>query len=129
MPEMPPLHRRSGARSRREANRQYDAQRGSARERGYDARWDKASAQHRREHPFCRYCEVGAFGEPRVSATTCTDHLYPHRGDDVLFWATQWWVASCDDCHAGPKQAAERRGRADLDRLASLLDLPIRSGG
>jgi 5-methylcytosine-specific restriction endonuclease McrA len=126
MPEMPPI---AGARSRREANRQYDARRGSARDRGYDARWDKASAAHRREHPFCQYCEAGAFGAVRVSSTTCTDHLYPHRGDADLFWAAQWWVGSCDECHAGPKQSAELKGRRELDRLAALLGLPVRTGG
>ena len=118
----------AGRRSRREANREYDARRGSARDRGYDAGWDRASRLHRQEHPFCEYCEVGAFAQARTSAATCTDHLYPHRGDRELFWKREWWVASCDDCHAGPKQAAEARGSAALDRLARRLGRPTRGG-
>ncbi|WP_337186593.1 hypothetical protein [Phenylobacterium sp.] len=128
MPVMPPLHRAKSQRSRREANRSYDARRGSARARGYSATWDRASADHRREFPFCQYCEVGAFGSVRVAEVACVDHLYPHQGDDDLFWRREWWVSACTDCHAGPKQAAERRGASTLDALADRLGRPRRGG-
>lgn len=52
------------------------------------------------------------------------DHFYPHHGDQVLFWAQQWWVSSCKPCHDGPKQAIERKGRAALDALARRIALP-----
>jgi 5-methylcytosine-specific restriction protein A len=124
MPLMPPLHRPRGQRSRREAQRSYDARRGSARDRGYDAEWDKASAAHREAHPFCRYCRFGVFGRKRVEATTCVDHLYPHKGDRRLFWLDLYWIESCADCHDGGKQALERQGAAALHRLADQLGLP-----
>jgi len=116
-------------RSRTQARRDYDRDRGSARARGYDAAWERETRLFRLAHPFCRYCEVGAFGAPRVSATACVDHLYPHRGDRTLFWTRLWWVPSCEACHVGPKQAAERAGPTALDRLARLLDLPTRPRG
>jgi 5-methylcytosine-specific restriction protein A len=125
MPEMPPLF---GSRGRREANRQSDRARGTAHARGYDARWAKASDLHRKQHPFCQYCEAGAFGPARVSAADCTDHLYPHRGDPLLFWRAEWWVSACNDCHNGPKQVAEHAGRVALDRLARLLGRPTLGG-
>lgn len=124
MPVRPPTFRPRGQRSRQEVNREADRRRGSARDRGYDGRWDKASATHKRRHPFCQYCEVGAFGEVRVAAVEVTDHLYPHRTFDGVFWRREWWVSACGDCHSGPKQAAERQGVAALHRLADLLDRP-----
>jgi 5-methylcytosine-specific restriction protein A len=33
--------------------RQYDLQRGSAKERGYDSRWNKFSRDWRKRHPLC----------------------------------------------------------------------------
>lgn len=121
MAVMPPLHRPRGQRTRREANRSHDQRRGSARDRGYDAEWDREARAYRAEHPFCEYCEAGAFGPVRTEAAACVDHLYPHQGDRVLFWARGWWVSACEACHAGPKQAAERKGAPALHRLADLL--------
>lgn len=112
-------------RSKVERNREADARRGSAHARGYDSRWAKASKGRLRSHPLCEYCEVGAFGPARVKAATLTDHLYPHGGDRALFWISALWVSACTDCHSGPKQAAERRGRSDLDALATLLHRPL----
>lgn len=79
---------------------------------------------HLRNSPICCYCEVGAFGRACIVAARLVDHLYPHRGDMVLFWSARWWVSSCTTCHSGPKQAAELEGAAALDRLADLLALP-----
>lgn len=101
-----------------------DDDRGSARERGYTRSWDKASADHRAEHPLCGYCAAGAFGPRRDAPASCVDHLYPHRRFPGVFWVRLYWVSSCADCHAGPKQALERRGRAALDALARHLGLP-----
>lgn len=119
MPSMPPTFRPAGNLSRHEANKTYDARRGSARDRGYDSRWDAASRGHRVHDPLCRYCAL--VGE--VKAADLTDHLYPHRGDRVLFWNRTYWVSSCNDCHNGFKQRVERRGRMALDDLARRLGL------
>lgn len=125
MPVMPPTFRQHGARERREVNREADQRRGSARERGYGRAWEKASAGHLARNPLCFYCAHGAWGEPpRDKAASLTDHFYPQRAYPAVFWAKVWWCSSCEDCHNGPKQAIERRGRAALDALAIQLGLP-----
>lgn len=124
MPKRPAVFRPCGAPAPDQARRQADRDRGSARARGYTPEWDRASADHRAEHPLCRYCETAAFGgEPRFEPATCTDHLYPQRRYPKVFWVRAYWVSSCDDCHDGPKQIAERRGHAALDALARHLGL------
>lgn len=117
---MPPQFRPLGQSSRQARKREIDLKRGSARDRGYSAAWDKASARHLLDHPLCRYCEL--VGE--VKAAELTDHFYPHRGDRVLFWNQTYWVSSCQTCHNGFKQRIERKGRAALDSLAERLGLP-----
>lgn len=101
-----------------------DQRRGSAHSRGYDREWRDASAAHRAAYPLCQYCEIGAFGDVRVSAADLTDHLYPHKGDRRLFWRAELWVSSCTSCHSGPKQATEHRGQGALDQLARRLGRP-----
>lgn len=125
MPDMPPVFRPSGQRTRRQVKREADQRRGSARERGYTAEWDRASRDFIAENPLCAYCAAGAWGdEPRDAPSVLTDHLYPQRTHDGVFWVRDWWVSSCADCHNGPKQAVEIEGLAALDRLAVLLDRP-----
>lgn len=119
MPIMPPTFRPAGNLSRASSNREADKRRGSARARGYSARWDKASAGYIRSHPLCRYCEL----VDDTTAATLTDHLYPHRGDQTLFWDRSYWIASCKPCHDGFKQRVERKGRMALDQLAVRLGL------
>jgi 5-methylcytosine-specific restriction protein A len=80
---------------RRERQRQLDAQRGSARERGYDSRWAKARATYLAEHPLCVEClKHGAYVE-----ATVVDHIVPHKGDQKLFWDTGNWQPLCKPCH------------------------------
>lgn len=129
MPVRPAMYRPHGQRSRQEVSREADQRRGSARERGYSSKWDKASKTFLRAHPFCAYCEAGAFGQPCVSASELTDHLYPHRAYDGVFWRTGWWVASCRICHDVGKQAAELAGRSALDTLARLLGREVMGEG
>lgn len=125
MPSKPPNARSKVAIvTRRRVERASDQRRGSASSRGYSAAWQRASKSHLRRSPLCLYCETGAFdGRPRVTAATLVDHLYPHRGDQALFWTTRLWVSACATCHDGPKQACERRGQAALDELAGRLGL------
>jgi hypothetical protein len=124
MPTLPKPFRAGGRPTGRAAERTHDQYRGSARERGYSAAWDRASASYRAKHPLCEYCAAGAFAEARDSLTTRTDHLYPQRRFPGVFWLTLYWVASCDECDAA-KQALEHQGRAALDRLAATLAKPI----
>ncbi len=129
MPVRPPRFVPAGQRSKREVQQDSDRRRGSARQRGYSAAWDKASKGFLRSHPFCRYCDEGVFGEVQVSASAVTDHLYPQRTYDGVFWRTEWWVAACQPCHDGPKQALERKGKRALDGLARRLGLPVLGEG
>jgi 5-methylcytosine-specific restriction enzyme A len=118
MPTMPPSFRLHGMGN---TDQEYDRMRGSAAARLYGRRWRRASRLHLAGSPLCRYCEL----EGRVTAATVVDHLYPHKGDVTVFWATAWWVSSCKECHDGFKQAVERQGRAAIDTLARRLGLPV----
>lgn len=74
--------------------------RGSAAERGYDARWRKARLAFLAAHPLCAECERAG----RVTPARVVDHVVPHRGDQRLFWDEGNWQALCDhtspfDCH------------------------------
>ena len=67
----------------------------TAHERGYTARWQKASRLFRMRHPLCVACKrrgIDALSE-------ITDHVIPHRGDKKLFWDMQNWQALCKKCH------------------------------
>ncbi len=120
MPLMPPNFRASGRPTLSEQRRDTDRRRGSARERGYDSKWDKAAKGHLDHDPLCRYCALA----DETTAATLVDHLYPHKGDRKLFWTKVFWVSSCKDCHDSFKQRVERKGVLALDDLARRLDLP-----
>lgn len=82
-----------------------DAQRPSARKRGYDTRWDKARAGYLAKHPLCAKCEE--YGETTLA--TVVDHITPHNGDPKLFWdSNNNWMALCRACHNGAKQSMEK---------------------
>ncbi|WP_245586615.1 HNH endonuclease [Pleomorphomonas oryzae] len=118
---MPPLFRPSGSRTKAQRDREADQRRGSARERGYTTRWDKARKGYLLSHPLCAYCEA----EGQVTPATLVDHLYPQQTYPETFWETDWWVPCCKPCHDGPKQRAEREGKAAIDALAKRLGRPL----
>src|SRR5215207_7910959 len=91
---------------RRQSNRDYDDRRGSARQRGYTTKWDKARATFLRDHPLCRMCLAEC--PSIVRAATVVDHIVPHQGDQVLFWDTDNWQALCKHHHDKHKQRDER---------------------
>lgn len=80
-------------RARAEANRP------SARERGYSVAWQKARAGFLAKHPTC------ACGAP----ATVVHHTIPHRGDKALFWNRRLWAPRCAPCHNQADQAEEKR--------------------
>lgn len=80
----------------------------SARQRGYDSRWEKARAGYLKKHPLCRYCEQ----DSRLTPATVVDHIVPHRGDRSLFWESSNWQPLCAPCHNGRKQREERQSNA-----------------
>jgi len=104
MSRAPRLFRpRGAAEGKRERNRRHDERRGSARSRGYGARWEAARAVFLAEHPLCLGCE--AMG--RVVPTVIVDHVVPHRGDEALFWDEGNWQPVCEWHHAMVKQRLE----------------------
>jgi 5-methylcytosine-specific restriction enzyme A len=64
-------------------------QRKSATERGYGAKWQKASKAYLKAHPIA----VDYFGEHggRFYAAEVVDHIKPHKGDMKLFWDSNNW--------------------------------------
>ncbi|MCE7031019.1 HNH endonuclease signature motif containing protein [Jiella avicenniae] len=75
----------------------------SARERGYDTKWDKERAAHLKAHPTCTRCGAPA---------TVINHRIPHKRDfskGGLFWSRSNWEPVCAPCHNGPIQSEERR--------------------
>lgn len=93
-----------------------DARRGSARERGYDARWEKFSKDFLARNPLCEYCSTSK----RTVPATVTDHDLPHGGDPALFWDNTF-TALCTPCHNGTKRRLERRHSGD-DLLLAIAD-------
>jgi len=90
---------------RRQLQRANDAHRGSARERGYDYAWEKASKAYLREHPLCYYCALLS----RITASRCVDHATPHRGDMELFWRRSNWRSACIECNSSKGDDDEPR--------------------
>jgi 5-methylcytosine-specific restriction protein A len=52
---------------------EHDERRGSSRERGYDARWERVRAMHLAAEPLCRMCQQAG----RISAAVLVDHITP----------------------------------------------------
>lgn len=77
--------------------RQYDNERGTAAQRGYDARWRKARILFLRRHPICECDECKRLG--RILPATVVDHIKPHKGDPKLFWDKNNWQAMAKSCH------------------------------
>ena len=88
--------------------------RGSPRDRGYDAKWDRLSVAYRRKHPVCAWCEQ----QGRDTVVDLVDHMIPvvDRPDLKYSWANLWALCSF---HHGRKAAMEiyARDQGLLDML------------
>lgn len=104
MPSMPSTFRAANAPTRSEAVSEYDRRRGSARERGYSSKWDKASLGFLRRNRVCVACEQAGV----LQASEVTDHIVPHKGCKSLFWDRNNWQACCRWHHDVVKQMLER---------------------
>lgn len=100
-----------------------DKARGSARERGYTAAWDRFSKSFLRRNPLCEYC----LAKGRTTPATLTDHDLPHRGDPELFWGNTF-TALCAPCHNGTKARLEARHSGDA-LLAAVQRAKGQGGG
>jgi 5-methylcytosine-specific restriction protein A len=82
----------------------YERDRGSARSRGYNTRWDKAAATFKQRNPHCLGCTaVGLTVKVDV-----VDHVEPHKGDQAKFWNTKMWQPACRHHHDVIKPQLER---------------------
>lgn len=86
-------------------------QRQSSTQRGYDRRWRNAREAFLIAHPLCVMCQQ----QGRASAASVVDHIQPHRGDMVLFWARSNWQALCKHCHDSEKKRHESGKRGGFD--------------
>lgn len=84
----------------RERKARHDQHRPSARQRGYDGKWQQARAEFLKAHPRCTRCGAPA---------SVVNHRIPHKGDRKLFWSRSNWEAVCTPCHNGPIQSQEAR--------------------
>jgi 5-methylcytosine-specific restriction protein A len=118
MPTSAPSHRSLHARSAAERNREHDRHRGSFRERGYDARWQKARVAFLRQHPLCVMC----LDADRTTPATVVDHVVPHRSDQRLFWDESNWQSLCKRHHDRDKQRIERG--SERENVRTMFPLP-----
>ena len=79
----------------------------SARQRGYDSRWDKARKTFLASHPWCAFC----LEHDVHTKASVVDHKTPHKGNQALFWATSKWQSLCQSCHNSAKRTEELTGK------------------
>ncbi|WP_010498518.1 HNH endonuclease [Paenibacillus elgii] len=92
---------------------QQDSRRGSAHERGYNARWRRYREQYLRRHPLCVEClERGV-----LTAAMVVDHIIAHRGDYALFWSPDNHQSLCENDH-NRKTVREDGGFGNRRKLA-----------
>ena len=95
MAKRTPVHRPAWYKDRKEVTKQYDKQRGTRTERGYNNRWLRAREAWLNVHPLCECCKA----EGRVTSGVVVDHIIPHKGDMILFWDRTNWQTLCIPCH------------------------------
>jgi 5-methylcytosine-specific restriction protein A len=72
-----------------------DLERGTAHQRGYDARWRAYRLRYLRENPLCVRCQDAG----QVMPSTVVDHIQDHKGDEQLFWDPANHQALCAPHH------------------------------
>lgn len=87
----------------RARNRRYDALRGSASARGYDAAWRQASRSYLLQHPHCAQCARNGI---RTNAVL-VDHIISIRRAPHLRMERSNWQSLCTPCHSSWKQRQE----------------------
>jgi len=87
-----------------------DRPRESSTQRGYGYRWQKYSAQYRRENPLCVMCLPNV-----ITPAACVDHIKPvTSADDPDFWNPANHQALCWTCHSVKTQTEDRgKGRVE----------------
>ena len=88
--------------------RSIDRERGTFRERGYNARWDRRSVLFRKRYPLCgmrpgnrRPVMSECYERGIVTLAQQVDHVVPHKGNAGLFWDELGnWQSLCAACGA-----------------------------
>lgn len=80
---------------RREKQQVQDRYRGSAHQRGYDARWRRERVLFLQHNPLCVECKR----QGRLKPATVVDHVVDHKGNMELFWDVNNWQSLCKRCH------------------------------
>lgn len=70
--------------------------RGSARQRGYDGRWEQFRARYLREHPLCEDCLAAHCMTPAAEV----HHIRKLRDYPQLKYAEDNLMALCHRCHS-----------------------------
>lgn len=87
--------------------KRHDERRGTAAQRGYDARWQRYRKQYLHENPWCCMCNDNGLIVPAI----IVDHRMPVSGpNDPLFWDTNNHQGLCDDCHRHKTRVIDQRG-------------------
>jgi 5-methylcytosine-specific restriction protein A len=74
------------------------------------ARWQRLRREQLTLEPLCAMCLKRG---KTVAATVC-DHVEPHRGDEVKFWAGPF-QSLCKPDHDSTKQRIEKGGTPKLE--------------
>ncbi|MCP4566079.1 MAG: HNH endonuclease [FCB group bacterium] len=69
------------------------------------ARWRKLRAAQLESHPLCEICKA----DGKATPANVVDHVIPHRGDMVRFWAGPF-QSLCKTCHDRHKKMQEEGG-------------------
>ena len=89
--------------------RLFDAARGNdaARKMYGTTRWKKLRLNQLLTEPMCAYCMKAG----RVKLASVADHIEPHKGNPVLFFAPHNLQSLCKPCHDKTKQREEAQQR------------------
>ena len=86
------------------------------------AAWKRLAKAHKAREPLCRYCLNRGFandgsltssGAPQDNPRrrhNVSDHIIPHKGDEVLFFDPENLQTLCPDDHDRNKQREEIKG-------------------
>jgi len=95
-PELVEAGQRYCTRHKRQEQKRYDDERGTAAQRGYGSRWRRYTLLFKKQHPLCAECER----QGRVTPVYLVDHIIPVTGpDDPLFWDPENHQGLCEQCH------------------------------
>ncbi len=101
---------------RQQVQREIDARRGTAHERGYTSKWRVARETFLRAHPLCAECAR----QGKLIAASVIDHIVPHKGDKARFWDSTNWQPLCKSCHDSKTAREDGRWGGQVGRAETL---------